>query len=177
MIRQTVAALALLSLAACGQTTAPGGGQTGAGSLSGGAAGGGGAARQVTLSDAERRQLEALVGQYLDHAAQNGARGFTRTAGINDAIAPLQPRGQHDFSANLRGGVSYRIIGACDNECTDLDLELRDAAGAVVASDVAPTDFPIVNITPPADGAYSVRIILKTCTIAPCYVGARVLQQ
>ncbi|MGE3250277.1 MAG: hypothetical protein AB7J28_09230 [Hyphomonadaceae bacterium] len=173
MIRTTLTALAAFSLAACGQAIQQPGeddGQVGTPSIGAGG-------RQVTLSEAEQRQLEQLIAQYLDYGAQHRAAGFTRSAGINDAVAPLQPRAHHDYTVNLRAGVSYRIVGACDNECNDLDLEVRDSAGTVVASDTAPTDFPFVNLRPAADAAYSVRIILKTCTVAPCYVGARVLQQ
>jgi hypothetical protein len=33
---------------------------------------------------------------------------------------------------------------------------------------------PIVDYTPPNDGAYIVRLLLQNCSVAPCYVGATV---
>jgi hypothetical protein len=56
-------------------------------------------------------------------------------------------------------------------------LELLDGAtGAVVGSDLLADDYPVVSYTPAADAPYFVRLILRTCTQAPCYIGARGLQ-
>ena len=171
MIRSLVASLGLLALVACNQAGAP----QAAGDAPGGGEAAQGGVPQVTLTPAERAQFETLVRQYLDQSAQRNAQGFAAVAGA-EGVAALQPNGDHRFTADLRRGVSYRVIGACDNECNDMDIEVLDPAGAVIASDVTPTDFPAVNLTPAADGRYTVRFILKTCTIAPCFVGARVLQ-
>ena len=96
-------------------------------------------------------------------------------AGLTDQISSLQPGHDYRWQVNLQGATQYRFIGACDNECSNMDIELIDASGAVVASDKAPDDFPVVNFTPASNGQYLVRAILQTCTIGPCYVGARVL--
>jgi hypothetical protein len=112
---------------------------------------------------------------FLDRAQQQYAPDFAKAGGLEDHIVALQ-QGQDDrWPLTLTGGAVYRILGACDNECRNLDLELLDASGAVVASDSAPDDFPLLNFTPPAGGAYTLRTVLQTCTVAPCYVGARVL--
>jgi hypothetical protein len=36
-------------------------------------------------------------------------------------------------------------------------------------------DFPVVDFTPQANGRYIVRLLMQTCTVAPCFAGARVL--
>jgi hypothetical protein len=132
--------------------------------------------QQARLDSEQREQLEALTRSYLDASATNNAQGFG-PSGINDEIASLQPGADHRWRVNLRGGVSYRILGVCDNECSDVDIEVLDSSGAVVGSDVLTDDIPIVNVEPRTDTTYNVRIMLKNCTVAPCYVGARVLQQ
>jgi hypothetical protein len=34
-----------------------------------------------------------------------------------------------------------------------------------------------VHYQPSEDGSYLVRVLMRTCTIAPCYAGARARQQ
>jgi hypothetical protein len=51
------------------------------------------------------------------------------------------------------------------------------STGGVVASDMLPDDYPVVQFTAPADGQYMVRTLLQNCTVAPCFVGSRALTQ
>ncbi len=132
-------------------------------------------ASQASLSADDRAQLEQLVRGYLDNAQNVLAQGMRPAPGLADQITSLQPGRDHRWQVQLTGGTAYRIIGGCDNECSNLDIELIDARGGVVASDMAPDDAPVVNFTPSANGAYSVRLLMQTCTVAPCYAGARVL--
>lgn len=135
------------------------------------------ATQQASLSAEERAQLESLVRGYLDAAQQAYAQGFRPAAGINDEVTSLQPGRDHRWQINLTGGTGYRFVGGCDNECSNLDFELLDNSGAVVASDMLPDDVPVVNFTPAANGRFTLRILMQTCTVAPCYAGARVLTQ
>lgn len=132
---------------------------------------------QQDLNDVQRQQLVALVGAYLDDVQQHFAPGLEPAAGLSDEIAPLEQGADHRWRIELVGGAAYRIIGACDNECSDIDIELIDASGAVVASDTLPDDYPIVDHAPTANGAYVVRMIMQRCTVAPCFAGVRVLTQ
>ena len=76
----------------------------------------------------------------------------------------------------MTANTSYVIVGACDGDCTNVDIELIDmTTGGVVASDMLPDDYPVVNFTPTADGQYMARLLLQNCTTAPCYAGARVV--
>lgn len=118
-----------------------------------------------------------LISSYLDNYAEELAAGYTPAQGLSDEIIGLQAGGEHDWSVRLRRGTDYRIVGACDNECNDVDLILLDAQGREIDSDLLTDDYPIVSVRPESDSRYTVRIRLVTCTIEPCYVGARVLQQ
>ncbi len=134
------------------------------------------AACGVLVSD-EDRALRRLVSRYLD-LNQNGFGGIMiRAPGFNDAIVPLREGSAHIFRRPLRGGVAYRFIGACDNECNDLDLIVTNAAGEVVVTDVRVDNFPVVELAPEADGDYFVALYLHTCAIEPCYVGMRLLER
>lgn len=178
MMRRTVwAAAAALSLAACGQAGAPQLPQVQAGAqapmvLTGGTA------EQAVLSDDERAQLRQLVSSYLNTVQEGFGQGLSPAEGFADEVAGLQPGTDHRWVVNLAGNTAYRILGACDNECSNVDIELIDmSTGGVIASDVLPDDYPVVDFTPAANGSYMVRIIMQTCTIAPCYAGARVLSR
>ena len=78
----------------------------------------------------------------------------------------------------LTANTPYTFLGACDGDCTNVDIELIDMrTGGVVASDMLPDDYPVVNFTAPANGQYMVRTILQVCTTAPCFTGMRALTQ
>jgi hypothetical protein len=133
-------------------------------------------ARQDNLTAEERAQLETLVASYLANVQQQVGGGLNPAQGFSDEVTGMQPGTDHRWQVNLNSGTAYRIIGACDNECSNMDIELIDVrTGGVVASDTLPDDYPVVNFTPPANGQYIVRMMMITCTIAPCYAGARVL--
>lgn len=192
MRKIVLAAVAGLALAACGQLPAPPGqqqqGQQGgnaqqlpqpqpgaqAPSTQTAATG----TQQAMLTPDQRRQLEELVASYLNTVQTNFGGGMGPAPGFTDQVAGLQPGTDHRWQVNLVGGTQYRVIGACDNECSNMDIELIDMrTGGVVASDMLPDDYPVVDFTPPANGQYVVRMLMQTCTIAPCFAGARVLTQ
>lgn len=84
---------------------------------------------------------------------------------------------------NLIGGEDYLIIGACDRECLDIDMFLRDAAGNQVLDeegtplqDILLDRFPVISFTPPQNGEYAVALSMLDCLIAPCYAGVRVMR-
>jgi predicted small lipoprotein YifL len=170
-----MAAAAVLTLAACGQQNPLGGGidpnDPNAPSKQTPQA----TSQQAQLTQEQRDQLESLVRGYVDTAQQQMAAGWRPAAGTSDIVDAMQPGADHREQVQLRGGTAYRIVGACDNECSNVDIELLDGRGAVVASDMLPDDIPLVNYTPAADGRYTVRMLMQTCTVAPCYAGARVL--
>jgi hypothetical protein len=135
-----------------------------------------GTVQQAQLTPEQVEQVRAVVRQYLDLSQQANAAGHAPAAGFSDEIAGLQPGTDHRWQIELAAGTTYKIIGACDNECSNVDMELIDVAtGGVVESDMMGDDIPIVDFTPPANGRYIVRLLMQVCTVAPCYAGARVL--
>ena len=158
------------------------GDSSGAGGQTGGSTGGQAGGGQTGGGDMQEvgDVLEGFAGQldgYLDNYAQNLAQGFGG-AGVRDVITGLQAGNEYRWNVGtLRGGQTYRILGACDQDCTDVDLIVEDENGIEVGRDVALDDHPVVTITPRHDGPFSVRIGLVNCEIEPCYVAGRVLQQ
>ncbi|MEQ1490042.1 MAG: hypothetical protein ABL932_05780 [Terricaulis sp.] len=94
----------------------------------------------------------------------------------NDTIVPMQPGHDHRVVIDLVGGQQYGFIGACDGDCTNVDIELISmTTGGVVANDMLPDDFPIATYRPEANGQYMVRLLMQACTQSPCYAGFRVI--
>lgn len=115
---------------------------------------------------------------YLDsQASKHTAEGYRREAAIQDLIAPLRLDGGMIWTVPLQRGATYRIFAVCDNDCSDVDLEVFDARGGFVGRDVQTNDTPYVEITPTQDGVAYARIWLAACESEPCYVGARVFRR
>lgn len=74
----------------------------------------------------------------------------------------------------LTAGSAYRIVGVCDNDCTDVDLSLEDDDRVVLASDLLEDDIPIINFTPKASATYWIRPTMVVCTVNPCGYGIAV---
>ncbi|MBS0386172.1 MAG: hypothetical protein JSS00_12575 [Proteobacteria bacterium] len=134
--------------------------------------------QQANVTQQVRQGLEQQMTQLLDGYQGQFAQGDQRVQGLNDEIKAMQPGTDHRWRVSLQANTAYTFLGACDGDCHNVDIELIDMrTGGVVASDMLPDDYPVVNFTPAANGDYMARIILQNCTTAPCYTGMRALQQ
>ena len=75
---------------------------------------------------------------------------------------------------NLQGGVRYKIIGVCDNDCTDVDLRIFGPDGTKLAEDILTDDVPILDLTAPVGGQYRLSVEMATCSMNPCYWGVQI---
>lgn len=131
-------------------------------------AGAGGASAQSEHEDQARSYLEAGMEAHT-------ALGYRRDGSIADFSVPLRLEGPRLWPVRLREGVNYRIYGACDNDCSDIDMEIYDTEGVLVDRDVATDDTPYVQITPTRTGQHFVRLWVFVCESEPCYAAARVV--
>jgi hypothetical protein len=121
---------------------------------------GGGAAQQ------NRFQLQSQ--RYLDTAYDSRLAG--RGYNIDHELTGSLEEGRSEtHDVRLRGGQAYAILGACDNDCGDLDLFLLDDDGNEIDSDVSTDDFPIVRYSPRRTGEYRVRVRMYECDTEPCF--------
>jgi hypothetical protein len=86
----------------------------------------------------------------------------------------LNEGASRSLSFTLDIGREYSILGLCDEDCTDVDLTLYDAAGRQVASDLEADDYPMVSVTPSRSGTYRVEVKMAACSEAPCRYGVGV---
>lgn len=148
----------------------------GNGSSGGQSPGSGGGSNMQEVGNVIEGFADQLSG-YLDHYQQEMAPN-ARRAGQRDVITGLQAGGEYRWNlGTLRRGQTYVILGACDQDCTDVDLFLEDGSGAQIGEDTATDDYPIITVTPGRDGPFTARIALVNCSVEPCYVAGRLLQQ
>lgn len=125
---------------------------------------------------AAAQSAEAQTRAYLEAGlARHAELGYARDRTIEDLVRPLTLDGAYLWSVYMRAGVNYRVYAACDNDCSDVDMEIYGVDGALVDRDVAPDDTPYVQITPTASGRAYVRLWIYQCEVEPCYVAARVV--
>jgi len=125
---------------------------------------------------AQDSEFATQVRAYLDGgAAQHSVLGYAPEPAVPDLVTPIRLDRPYLWPIELRAGVNYRIYGACDNDCADLDMEIYGEDGYLADRDTARDDRPYVQITPVRSGRHYVRLWLYACRAEPCYVGARVM--
>jgi hypothetical protein len=67
----------------------------------------------------------------------------------------------------------WALIGECDRNCSDLDLQLVDKSGNVVATDQQTDDYPLLTVDPGADEGYTVIVKMAKCAASACYFRLR----
>jgi len=85
-------------------------------------------------------------------------------------IGNLRYNQYQDVTYRLTEGVTYVIVGACDEDCPDLDLKLFHG-GELVKQDTAPDATPTIVFRPAWTGNYTLRVIMAKCNKNPCWYG------
>jgi hypothetical protein len=100
------------------------------------------------------------LGQLFDKADEiYTQKGYTATGW--ERRGTLAQGKEQLIQVALSGGASYQLIGVCDTDCKNLDIQLLDANGKEVDKDVEDDDFPIVGAD--ASGTYTARVTMTTC--------------
>ena len=68
----------------------------------------------------------------------------------------------------LEAGVPYAVLGVCDQECSDLDLEVQDSARTRLVRDIELNDTPVIELTPAVTGSYRLLVTMYDCRTAAC---------
>ena len=112
-----------------------------------------------------QRQTQRYLADAYDRRLSD--RGYRMEGNVIEG--QLGDEASESHAIRLRGGRSYAILGACDEDCDDLDLYLFDDDGDEIDSDVAADDYPILRYTPRRNGDYRLRIRMYNCNREPCY--------
>jgi hypothetical protein len=79
-----------------------------------------------------------------------------------------------NYNITLQSGRSYKLVGVCDNDCSDLDITLYDSDGDVVDSDLLDDDKPVVTVSGRAGGRYRMNVSMPSCSTGLCYYSVAV---
>ena len=80
------------------------------------------------------------------------------------------------YTVKLEEGKKYRFLAAGDEDAKDVDLQVLDADGKVVAQDVKSDPEAVVDFTAAATGSYVVRIrLFDSENNVPCFCLALVM--
>lgn len=73
---------------------------------------------------------------------------------------------EHYFS--VIKGKTYKFAGVCDNDCSDVDIEVYNNKGELVAEDTEVDDIPLVSFVAEYTGRYRVEVTMADCSVEPC---------
>jgi hypothetical protein len=141
------------------------------------------AAAMLALPRAGAAQdFRATVLAQLDTVArplvQNGFRPEPAVFDRQAVVGALAKGATSMMEVTLVGGVNYFIAGACDEDCSDLDLRIFAADNTTpVAEDTADDDAPMLNFKAPRSGRYMLAVDMAECKESMCYYGYRVYRK
>lgn len=100
--------------------------------------------------------------------------GFSRNVAgpVHGTLSNLAT-GTHEME--VVAGNRYILFGACDNDCTDLDLKIYNPDGTVLAQDIATDDIPTLVFQPSTSARYRVEVIMAHCNRSPCFYGVQLM--
>lgn len=101
---------------------------------------------------------------------ENGYRSVETRRGA------LRQGGTETLTFNVTPGRAYSAVGACDGDCNDVDLTVRDGTREL-ASDLLTDDAPIVEFKGPPSGRVTMTVSMAHCSIAPCGYGVRLFSR
>jgi hypothetical protein len=96
-------------------------------------------------------------------------RGFQLVGSVQ--AGSLSNHAGDTIKVPLNVGEEVVFLGACDNDCFNLDFTVLDAAGRNLAADVEPDNRPAVSFTPRETGVYRVVVDMTGCNVSPCTYG------
>ena len=124
----------------------------------------------VLAVPAAAQQYTQQVRSQLDGAGTTLRREGYR--GTHDyEIGNLNDDAEESFTLDMTSGRDYAIVGACDNDCSDMDFWLYDETDNLIDSDTSTDDVPVVRVTPSWTGTFRVRVKMYACSANPCYYG------
>lgn len=95
---------------------------------------------------------------------------------LNYIIGRMGEGKTDSWSLNFEKGTEYRIVGVCDKDCSDLDIEVLDGTD-VLTKDVLDDDAPIVSFSPKTSGQLRIKVSMAKCSDEPCFFGFGIFQK
>ena len=95
--------------------------------------------------------------------------------GTKARVGTLDTGESESFTLTLQAGVSYTVVGTCDEDCDRLGLVLSDLSSHDLAADRTSENAPVVRLVPRETAAYRVKVVMERCRVNPCRYGVALL--
>ncbi len=117
--------------------------------------------------DHYRRQVTGYLEQTRGELI--GGEGYRQY--LQPLIGTLDEGDWKDYWIEVEAGESYAVIGVCDEDCTDVDLEIFNVEGESLDADYLEDDYPLVRARPEGQGSreFRVRVAMAACSTEPCW--------
>jgi hypothetical protein len=125
-----------------------------------------------TVAIASSRYEEEIPNQLMFAARALGFGDYQLFAG--PYIDRLDANGEARLTFTLRKGATYAIIGVCDEDCSDIDMEIYDQNGNSIAVDRGTDDYPMLQISPAWTAEFTLEVDMYNCSTSYCYYGVGV---
>ncbi len=117
---------------------------------------------------AQDRYEEQVLAQLEEASEVFIDQGYEGVLGDGGA---LDHQTYQDYTVSLLTGLQYAIVGVCDEDCLDIDLEIYDGYDELVVADESDDDYPVVRFTVTQGGDFTLRVTMFECNENPCYYG------
>ena len=122
----------------------------------------------------EGDRWERQVRAQLERAtASLGTRGAVRS--FAPRVGTLDTDESESFTLTLQAGVSYVVVGTCDEDCERLGLVLSDLSSHDLAADRTSENAPVVRLTPRQTASYRLQVVMESCRVNPCRYGVALI--
>lgn len=80
---------------------------------------------------------------------------------------------------NLTKNINYVLVGACDEDCSDIDLVLANEYGDILKKDKKSNAIPVIVFTPKYSGSYKILVQIPSgqCSAYRCSYGVGLFYQ
>ncbi|WP_293136472.1 hypothetical protein [Okeania sp. SIO3I5] len=86
-------------------------------------------------------------------------------------IGKVKERVEVPFTAELSADVSYTIMAVCDDNCSNLNLNLENKQRNKILNDEKQDGIPVISFTPTENSDYRITARPDKCTTEKCEFG------
>ena len=80
------------------------------------------------------------------------------------------------YLTELEPNTNYLIVGVCDGDCDDLDLQIDDPSGTTLDTDVEDDDAPVLEFKTGDSFYYKLLVDMVTCETDACFYGVGIFK-
>ncbi len=84
-------------------------------------------------------------------------------------VSAVDANSNWDSDAYLEAGGRYAVVAVCDVDCSDVDLQIVDAAGLEIGSDYSVSDTAFARFGAQETGSFGIQVRMYGCQAPACY--------